>query len=149
MMPAESQATLYNTDYQQWIETTLQHLRNQEFQQLDLVHLIEEIEAMGKSDKRELQNRLIVLLMHLFKWKYQSEKQSYSWLSTIDEQRRQILLIFEDSPSLEKKYLDTVFDKCYQMARKSASRDTQLSISTFPESCPFSHSEIFDIDFYP
>ena len=56
MMKAESKATLYETDYQQWIDTTLQHLRNQEFNQLDLVHLIEEIEATGKSDKRQLQN---------------------------------------------------------------------------------------------
>ncbi|WP_414566455.1 MULTISPECIES: DUF29 domain-containing protein [unclassified Anabaena] len=148
-MQSESKATLYDTDYQLWIDATLQQLHNKEFHQLDLVHLIEEIETMGKSDKRELQNRLIILLMHLLKWKYQSEKQSYSWLSTIDEQRRQILLIFEDSPSLEKNYLATVFDKCYQLARKSASRETQLSISTFPESCPFSHSEIFDIDFSP
>ncbi|TVP60180.1 MAG: DUF29 domain-containing protein [Nodularia sp. (in: Bacteria)] len=148
-MKAESKATLYETDYQQWIDTTLQHLRNQEFNQLDLVHLIEEIEAMSKSDKRELQNRLIILLMHLLKWKYQSQNQSNSWLSTIDEQRRQLLFIFEDSPSLEKIYLATVFEKCYQMARKSASKETKLSVSTFPESCPFSHSEIFDIDFYP
>ncbi|WP_414528881.1 DUF29 domain-containing protein [Nodularia chucula] len=148
-MKAESKATLYETDYQQWIDTTLQHLRNQEFNQLDLVHLIEEIEAMGKSDKRELQNRLIILLMHLLKWKYQPNNQSSSWLSTIDEQRRQLLFIFEDSPSLEKNYLATVFDKCYQMARKSATKETKLSVSTFPESCPFSQTEIFNIDFYP
>lgn len=148
-MKAESKATLYETDYQEWIDTTLQHLRNQEFNQLDLVHLIEEIETMGKSDKRELQNRLIILLMHLLKWKYQPNNQSSSWLSTIDEQRRQLLFIFEDSPSLEKNYLATVFDKCYQMARKSASKETQLSLSTFPESCPFSQTEIFNIDFYP
>ncbi|WP_414543489.1 DUF29 domain-containing protein [Nostoc sp. CCY0012] len=148
-MQSESKATLYNTDYQLWIDATLQQLHNKEFHQLDLVHLIEEIETMGKSDKRELQNRLIILLMYLLKWKYQSEKQSYSWLSTIDEQRRQILLIFEDSPSLEKNYLATVFDKYYQLARKSACRETQLAIDTFPEICPFSQSEIFDIDFYP
>ncbi|MBD2567860.1 DUF29 domain-containing protein [Anabaena lutea] len=148
-MKIEEKSTLYETDYQEWIETTLQHLRRQNFNHLDLEHLIEEIEAMGKSDKRELQNRLIILLMHLLKWKYQPENQSNSWLSTIDEQRRQISFIFEDSPSLEKNYLTTVFDKCYQMARKSASKETKLPISEFPENCPFAQSEIFDFDFYP
>ncbi|MEA5619501.1 DUF29 domain-containing protein [Cronbergia sp. UHCC 0137] len=148
-MTTQAKSILHETDYQQWIETTLQHLRNQDFNQLDLEHLIEEIEAMGKSDKRELQNRLIILLIHLLKWKYQPENQSNSWLSTIDEQRRQILFIFEDSPSLEKKYLDMVFNKCYQMARKSASKETKLPISVFPDSCPFSQPEIFDLDSYP
>ncbi|MBC5795825.1 DUF29 domain-containing protein [Sphaerospermopsis sp. LEGE 00249] len=148
-MKTESKLTLYETDYQEWIETTLQHLREQNFHQLDLEHLIEEIEAMGKSDKRELQNRLIILLMHLLKWKYQPANQSSSWLATIDEQRRQILFIFEDSPSLEKNFLATISDKCYQMARKSASKETKLPLGVFPESCPFCHAEIFDLDFYP
>jgi len=148
-MKTQAKSTLYETDYQQWIETTLQHLRNENFNQVDLEHLIEEIEAMGKSDQRELQNRLIILLMHLLKWKYQSENQSNSWLATIDEQRRQISFIFEDSPSLEKHYLATVFDKCYQMSRKSASKETKLPIGEFPENCPFTQSEIFDFDFYP
>ncbi|MBE9200903.1 DUF29 domain-containing protein [Nodularia sp. LEGE 06071] len=78
-----------------------------------------------------------------------SSKCYNNWLSTIDEQRRQLLFIFDDSPSLEKIYLATVFNKCYQMARKLASKETQLSVSKFPESCPFSPSKIFDIDFYP
>lgn len=148
-MKIDIKPTLYETDYQQWIETTLQHLREQNFNQLDLEHLIEEIEAMGKSDKRELQNRLIILLMHLLEWKYQPENQSNSWSATIDEQRRQILFIFEDSPSLEKSYLATVFDKCYLMARKSASKETKLPLDAFPESCSLSQAEIFDLDFYP
>ena len=148
-MKTEPKLTLYETDYQEWIETTLQHLREQNFNQLDLEHLIEEIETMGKSDKRELQNRLVILLMHLLKWKYQPANQSSSWLATIDEQRRQILFIFEDSPSLEKNFLATISDKCYQIARKSASKETKLSLGVFPESCPFCHGEIFDLDFYP
>ncbi|CCI01114.1 MAG: DUF29 domain-containing protein [Microcystis panniformis] len=140
---------LYEHDYQQWLETTVKLLRDRSFELLDLDNLIEEIEEMGKSSKREVFNRLVVLLIHLLKGKYQPARQSNSWLSTINEQRRQLFILFRDSPSLHKSYLPTIFDESYQMACKLAAKETNLPLATFPESCPFTEIEILDFDFLP
>jgi hypothetical protein len=82
--------TLYDTDFNLWIEQTVNQLKNGDLQDLDRQNLIDEIESMGRNDKREVKNRLIVLFMHLLKWQYQPEKRTSSWISTINEQRRQI-----------------------------------------------------------
>ncbi len=74
---------LYQQDFYLWTESTANLLREAKFSQLDLVNLIEEVESMGRSEKRELKSRLIILLMHLLKWKYQPAKRSHSWRSTI------------------------------------------------------------------
>jgi len=141
--------SLYDHDYQQWLEETVKLLRDRSFELLDLDNLIEEIEDMGKSSKREVFNRLVVLLIHLLKWKYQPAKQSNSWISTINEQRRQLFILFRDSPSLQKNYLPTIFAESYQMACKLAAKETNLALATFPETCPFTEIEIFDFDFLP
>lgn len=93
-------STLYETDFNRWIEETAQNLKDGNFQALDLTNLIEEIESIGRNNKREIKSRLIVLLMHLLKCKYQSKKQSRSWIATINTQRNEIELVIEDSPSL-------------------------------------------------
>jgi Domain of unknown function DUF29 len=142
-------ALLYEHDYQQWLEETIQLLHDRSFDLLDLENLIEELEDMGKGSRREVFNRLVVLLIHLLKWKYQPEKQSNSWLSTINEQRRQLFILFKDSPSLQKNYLPTIFSEAYPMASKLASKETNLPLSTFPKTCPFTETQIFDFDFFP
>ena len=79
--------TLYETDFNLWIEQTVNQLKNGEIQDLDLENLIEEIQSMGSNDKREIKSRLIVLIMHLLKYKYQPKKKTKSWISTIITQR--------------------------------------------------------------
>ncbi|MEC4986602.1 MAG: DUF29 domain-containing protein [Oscillatoria sp. PMC 1068.18] len=143
-----NQTNLYDRDFYLWTETTTNLLRENQFHQVDLDNLIEEIASMGKREKRELKSRLIVLLMHLLKWKYQSEKRSPSWNSTISEQRICLELLLEDSPSL-KSFLAEVLSNCYQKARSAAARETNLSLDTFPEESPFSESEIFDPNYLP
>ena len=81
-------------------------------------------------------NRLIILLLHLLKWEYQPSHRSNSWLSTINEQRRQIIKLLSDSPSLNN-YLQDNFNSCYQIARKDASSETGLLRETFPEDATF------------
>nr|WP_245817371.1 DUF29 domain-containing protein [Hydrococcus rivularis] len=84
----ETAKSLYDRDFLMWLETTAQLLRQKKFEQLDLDNLIEEIESMARSEKRELYNRLTLLLTHLLKWKYQPDKRSNSWISTIREQTK-------------------------------------------------------------
>lgn len=107
--------TLYETDFNLWIEQTVNQLKSGDIKGLDLDNLIEEIESMGRNNKREVRSRLIVLMAHLLKWQHQPEKQSNSWIYTIKEQRLQLKLILQDSPSL-KPFLQQVLDDCYQDA---------------------------------
>jgi hypothetical protein len=145
-MTTQTQKSLYDRDFYLWIETTAKLLRDRKFNQIDLDNLIEEIESMGRSEKRELKSRLTVLLMHLLKWEYQQEMRSNSWKATIVEQRYQIKLLLEDSPSLKNLISDAIPD-CYEGAVLKASAETGLSKNSFPEQCPFSVEEIIWCDF--
>ncbi|CCQ55919.1 MAG: DUF29 domain-containing protein [Crocosphaera sp.] len=139
---------LYDKDYYLWLEETIQLLQEGRLTDLDIFNLIEEIKDMGRSEKNALESNLIVLLMHLFKWKYQPEEQSGSWRGSIREHRRRILKAFKNSPSL-KRYFEVVFDESYQEARKQAADETELSLNTFPKNCPFKIEEILDPEYLP
>lgn len=132
-----NQLTLYDQDYYLWIEKTVEQLRQNQLQEIDIQNLIEELESMGRSEKRAVQSNLTVLLMHLLKYKYQPNKRSRSWRSTIVEHRRRLLILFKDSPSL-KGYSQEIFAECYQDARQDAATETQLKINVFPNESPFS-----------
>ncbi|MGK7882671.1 MAG: DUF29 domain-containing protein [Crocosphaera sp.] len=139
---------LYDKDYYLWLEETVQLLREGRLTDLDIPNLIEEMKDMGRSEKNALESNLIVLLMHLLKWKYQPQKQSGSWRRSIREHRRRILKAFRNSPSL-KRYFEVVFDESYQEARKQAADETELSLNTFPKNCPFKIEEILDSEYLP
>jgi len=139
---------LYDQDFYLWIETTAKQLKDGRFSEIDLENLIEEIESMGRNEKRALESNLVVLLMHLLKYKYQPQKRSNSWKGTIREHRRRLTRTFKDSPSL-KPYFQEVFADCYQDAKKQASDETGLSVDTFPVDSPFTMDECLDEDFLP
>jgi hypothetical protein len=141
-------SNLYNEDFYLWIETTAKQLKNGNFSEIDLANLIEEIESMGRSEKRALKSNLLVLLMHLLKYKYQPKKCSNSWLSTIFEHRRRLKEELTESPSLKNYFLE-IFNECYQDARKQASLETGLSLDTFPIDSPFTIDESLNQDYLP
>ncbi|AIE73400.1 MULTISPECIES: DUF29 domain-containing protein [unclassified Synechocystis] len=140
--------TLYETDFNLWIEQTVNQLKSGDIKRLDLDNLIEEIESMGRNNKREVRSRLIILMTHLLKWQHQPEKQSNSWIYTIKEQRLQLKLILQDSPSL-KPFLQQVLDDCYQDARKDAAQETKLAPDNFPKESPYTQTQLLDPDFFP
>ncbi|MDZ7953755.1 DUF29 domain-containing protein [Nostoc sp. DedQUE09] len=135
-----NEKNLYEQDFYLWTQTMAQQLKENNFNEIDIPNLIEEIESMGRSEKRELKNRLIVLLMHLLKWQYQPEKRSESWRSTISEQRICIETLLEDSPSLQP-LLAEVFEACYHKARFKASDETGIKLNFFPQESPFTLEE--------
>ncbi len=141
-------STLYEQDFYLWLETTVKLLRDRQLDQLDYDNLIEEIEAMGRSEKHRLESNLIVVLMHLLKYKYQPEKRSKTWLSSIFEHRRRLLKTLQSSPSL-KRYYEEVFDECYGYAVKQASIETGLPLAHFPVVSPFTIQETLDFEFLP
>ena len=139
---------LYDQDFYLWLETTAEQLKAGKFAEVDLANLIEEIECMGRSEKRALESNLVILFMHLLKYKYQPEKRTNSWLSTIFEHRRRLNKNLQDSPSL-KNYFSETFAECYKDARQQAAIETGLSLDTFPVESPFTTDESLDKDFLP
>ncbi|MBD2436498.1 DUF29 domain-containing protein [Nostoc sp. FACHB-110] len=141
-------SSLYETDFYAWTQEQVSLLKAQQWERLDTTNIIEEIETLGRKERQELRNRLGVLLGHLLKWQYQSQKRSSSWLSTIREQRIQIKLLLEDSPSL-KSYFNEIFLTAYQLGLALAIRETQLGEQVFPEECPYNPEQIMNSDFFP
>ncbi|HAT13828.1 MAG TPA: DUF29 domain-containing protein, partial [Microcoleaceae bacterium UBA11344] len=132
---------LYETDYLKWIETTVKKLRVRDYSNIDWENLIEEIEDMGRSERRSLESNLVVVLMLLLKWQFQPDKRSGSWKGSIAEHRRRIRKSFQDSPSLQP-YLERVFSECYSDAIEQASAETGLAIETFPPLCLYTSAEV-------
>ncbi|WP_366837156.1 DUF29 domain-containing protein [Nostoc sp. LPT] len=121
-----SGSSLYEQDFYLWIQTTAELVKQKNFTQLDLDNLIEEIETMGRSEKRALESNLEVLLMHLLKYQIQTERRSKSWQYTILEHRRRVQKALKESQSL-KPHFDQVFDESYQTARRLAVIKTGLA----------------------
>ncbi|MEH2040661.1 DUF29 domain-containing protein [Nostoc sp.] len=139
---------LYEKDFYGWTQKQVSLLKTQQWEQLDTLNLIEEIETLGRRERQELRNRLGVLLGHLLKWQFQPEKRSNSWLGTIREQRVQIKLLLQDSPSL-KPYLDEVFFSVYELGLALAIRETELGENIFPEICPYTLDQTLNPKFLP
>lgn len=130
----------YDTDFYKWANRQADLLRAGKLSEADIDHIAEEIESMGKSEKRELISRLTVLLVHLLKWQFQPSHQSKSRQLTIKEQRLMIIDHLEDNPSLRAR-IDEVVLKAYRLARTKAARETGLDEDVFPQQCPFSFDE--------
>jgi hypothetical protein len=141
-------AALYDEDFFAWTEEQARLLRSGELSQLDLDNVAEEIESMGKSLRRELRNRLVVLIAHLLKWRYQPGFRSNSWSATIREQRRQITDLIEESPSL-RPILAQDTDRLYLAGRDKAANETGLSEAIFPVECPFTPEQLLAENFRP
>lgn len=141
-------SSLYETDFYAWTQEQSKLIKAQQWDQVDATNLIEEIETLGRKERQELRNRLGVLLGHLLKWQFQSENRSSSWLGTIREQRVQLKLLLQDSPSL-KPYLNEIFLAAYELGLSLAIRETQLGERVFPEDCPYSVEESMNPEFFP
>lgn len=138
----------YETDFYGWTLEQAKFLQEQKWNCLDIPNLIEEIESLGRQERRELKNRLGILLGHLLKWEFQPQNRSRSWLATIREQRFQVLQLLAESPSLQPK-LPEAMETAYQSALNLAVRETSLSYKVFPQECPYSLEQVLDSGFFP
>ncbi len=139
---------LYEADFYAWTQQQALLLRNRQWQEVDLDNVIEEIESLGRQQRQELRNRLAVLIGHLLKWEYQSEKRSRSWLATINIQRLDIEALIADNPSLQP-YLDEAMEVAYRKGRMLAVKETELPQSIFPSEAAYSLANILKEGFYP
>lgn len=143
--------TLYDQDYYLWLKTTINQLRANQFSQVDLENLLEELETMGRSEKHTIENLLVKLFEHLLKlqfWQGERERNQGHWKGEIREFRRQINKQLKSSPSL-KPYILEIFDECYEDARKEASDRSQLPLETFPVISIGSLEQILDENWFP
>ncbi len=141
-------AIAYDNDFFAWTEEQARLLREGELTDLDVENLAEEIESMGRSVRRELRNRLTVLIMHLLKWRHQPMFRSRSWSGTIREQRKQVLSLVAESPSLSS-LLASELSEIYSAALAKAASETGLADSSFPAKCLFTPEQILSEDFLP
>jgi len=132
----DRQETLYDQDVLAWVEQQAAQLRGGHFDRLDVEHLIDELEAMAGKLRRELKNRLRVLLVHLLKWHFQPRRRSRSRAATIAGQRDQIEDLLEESPGLRRE-LEAAARAAYPQARRRASIDAGLPRATFPADLPY------------
>jgi len=143
-----TRAQLYDTDFYGWTQEQADKLRTGNLAGLDLDNLIEEIESMGRGERRELESRIELLLMHLLKWQYQPARRGKSWRLTIEDQRDRILGHVSENPSLKSKLAPCMQD-AYRHARRAALRETQIDESAFPAQCPWTFDQATDADFWP
>lgn len=126
--------TLYDVDFALWIEETVNQLKSRSVENLDWENLIEEIESLGKRDKRELANRLTTLFEHALKRRYVPLPDCYrGWEVTISRTQQELNQILMDSPSLRNHFLQ-VSGECYQNALKNIQKEYDVK---FPNSSPF------------
>jgi Domain of unknown function DUF29 len=138
----------YDSDFHLWSQTQAAAIRERRFAEIDLENVAEEIESLGRSDRREIRSRLEVLLIHLLKWQFQPEKRKSGWNASIYESRRKIKMLVGESPSL-RSFPEQVLGEEYSSARHQAAIETGLSATQFPTECPYSIAEVVNLDFLP
>lgn len=139
---------LYEADFYAWTQEQARLLRERRWSDLDLENLIDEVESVGGSEKREIRNRLTVLHAHLLKWKYQPGHRGSSWTGTIFEQREQLADILQSSPSL-RDYFRRQVEGRYLGGRLLAAKESGIAFGLFPEQCPFTADQVLDLHFFP
>lgn len=144
-----SERVTYETDFAAWALQSARLLREGKLSQPDIEHIAEELEGMSASERRELLNRLQVLLLHLLKHQYQPERRGKSWLLTINHQRTAMERLLEQSPSLRGLLDPETLDGVYGKAVRDAAIETDLERHLFPVACPYRLAEILDEDWLP
>lgn len=141
----------YEHDFYTWTQEQARALREGRFTELDLEHLAEEIEDMGKSEAKGLQAQIERLIAHLLKWAYQPEARAWqgnSWQASINDARDRINERLTESPGLRPR-LPELFRKAYRGGANWAVRETNLPRSRFPSGCPWTLERAMDEQFWP
>ena len=143
-----SSNSLYDQDFFAWSNQQAALLRAGKLSQADIGNIAEEIESMGKSEKRELISRLRILLLHLLKWQFQPKGRNSNWSASIKIQRLDLEEHLKDNPSLQA-ILPEAVEIAFRGAVIEAAEETKLPDSTFPQFCPYSFKQMMAADFWP
>ncbi len=141
-------AIKYDDDVIAWANEQAAFLRAGNFSALDIEHIAEEVEDVGKSEQRELESRMALLLAHLLKWTFQPARRGSSWETTIRNQRKAVAVRLRKTPSLQADLADAEWwdvvwgDAVYQAEKETGLKD-------LPATCPWSPEQIMDAAFFP
>jgi hypothetical protein len=135
--------TPYDKDPYAWSYEQAGFLRRKEYHKLDFENLIEELECLGRSEKRTLRSYLEILLMHMLKKEFQPEKKTRSWDLSIKNSRIDANTVLKENPSLKHK-LPEIFKEAYKKAILGAALETGLEEKVFPKKCPWEIEEILE-----
>ncbi len=140
--------TDYEDDFEQWCYEQAELLRQRRFAEVDLPNVIEELEDMGKEQRRALTSSYRVLIAHLLKWQFQPQLRSSSWEVTIDRERDNIVDREKMNPSLGR---DTkqIIEAVYRRSVREAAKETELPRNSFPPDCPYTIEQLRDSDWMP
>jgi hypothetical protein len=141
-------AGLYDADFFRWTEEQGRVLRELRPSKIDWENVAEEIETLGRSDKRAIESNLNVILLHLLKWRSQVDQRKSGWRSSIAEHRVRVRKLIDESPSLRSHPAEVLEDE-YRLARMKAADETGQSEGHFPRSCPFTIEQVLDPEFLP
>jgi hypothetical protein len=138
----------YDDDLVGWAAANAALLRAGRLAQVDALNLAEELEDLGKSERRSLKSHLGNLMLHILKWQFQPGLRGPSWRLSVNNARAAAADILEDSPSL-RPALQALVDKAYPLARRNAIAETGLHEATFPQDCPYTIDQLLDDAFWP
>ncbi|MEX8503970.1 DUF29 domain-containing protein [Leptothrix ochracea] len=140
--------TLYEQDVMAWASEQAALLRAGKLAAIDIEHIAQEIEDVGKSEKRELASRMAVLLAHLLKWQYQPGRRGNSWSRTIKEQRKALAAALRQTPSLNATLTDPDW-LAGTWADAVTKAIDETGLDTFPEDCPWAMAQVLMQEFLP
>ena len=141
-------ADLYEQDFYEWTVRNAELLRSGRISEADLEHIADEVEAMGRRERRELLSRLAVLIAYLLKWQVQPERRSRSWTLTINVQRRELKKLLAEMPSL-RRFLEKRLSDAYEEAVMIAAAETNLPPEAFTNTCGYEVEALLDEEFLP
>ena len=140
--------TVYDQDFHAWTQEQAALLRAGLFSELDIEHLTEELDSMDARERRELTNRLAILLAHLLKWQHQPERRGNSWRLTIEVQRLDLQDLLKQNPSLRPQLAERIQD-AYRKAILLAAQETGIAKTQFPAECPYLAEQVMSEEFWP
>ena len=140
--------TPYEKDVVAWAMEQAALLRAGHLSALDIEHIAEEIEDVGKSEKREQASRMAALLSHLLKWQHQPGRRGSSWTRTLKEQRKAIAAAMRQTPSLKASLSDTDWLAGVWADAVTKAVD-ETGLDSFPEDCPWSMDQVLSAEFFP
>ncbi len=139
--------SLYDKDFYAWLFETADLLRQGRYTEVDVTHVVEELEDMGRCERRAVENHIRNVVLHLLKWQYQPAKRGASWRKSIRNGRIEIQELLKDSSSLTRQTAQMLTNK-YPAARADAVDETGLGEETFPGQCPFTVEQILDAEYW-
>ncbi len=135
---------LYETDETAWLEAMAELIEQQRWGELDYPHLQEYLTDMARRDRREVEDRLMVLIAHLLKWSYQPDHRTRNWRGTIIEQRQRLARLA--SRGVLRNHAETVLPEVYKEAVERAAAETGLAVESLPATCPYTLEQLLSTD---